>query len=295
MKYSIVILTYKRDDVVVKIIEDIKSHLSGRSDFEVILVDNNPDDVDRRHLIEWAPAATWLRMGVNHGVVSRNTGMKAACGEFIILVDDDCYITTKSFLDIFSKTFEQDPKIGAVSVQKRIRDETHMRRDIIPHTRKNVDVSRPFYTFRIVGGCVAFRRAMFERVGGFNPEIFYGLEEIDYAYRIISDGWKIFYTPDISCVEMEDRGGRMPDKVVFTYRIRNKFIISYLHMPFPQIIFNFALFPIYAFIFYSGSVNIFKAVTDFIRWLSRPGHARRDPIGAEAIAYIRSCGGSTWR
>jgi len=294
-RFSIVILTYARDEVVSRLLTDLEGHLGARRDYEVILVDNNADTVDRSVWLSNFARAAWLKIGFNKGTIARNDGMAAARAPYIILIDDDCFVQTSDFLDQFAIAFEQDEFIGAVTTRKVLAETMAVRRDMIPHTRKDLDLFKPFLTFRIVGGVMAFRKSMFEEVGGFSAEFFYGLEEIEYAYRIVDAGWKVLYTPAIQSVELEHLGGRRPMSEVSTIRLTNKYIISYLHMPFPQILFNYLLFTPYTFFFYHGQTNVPKAIAAFVQWLRRRERPQRRPIGPAACAYIRACGGVIWR
>lgn len=293
--FSIVILTYARDEVVARLLLELRGHLGARTDYEIILVDNNADSVDRSAWLTPFARAVWLQIGFNKGTIARNDGMAAARAPYIILVDDDCFVQTSDFLDQFAAAFEQDPGIGAVTTRKVLEETMAVRRDMIPHTRKDMDMFKPFLTFRIVGGVMAFRRSMFEQVGMFSAEFFYGLEEIEYAYRIVDAGWKVLYTPAIYSIELEHHGGRRPMSEVSTIRLTNKYIISYMHMPFPQILWNYLLFTPYTYFFYRGQTSVPKAIAAFLRWLGRSDRPRRRPIGREARAYIRACGGVIWR
>ncbi len=293
--FSIVILTYARDEVVARLLKALEGHLGARTDYEVLLVDNNTDAVDRGVWLRPFARAAWLKIGFNKGAVARNDGMAAASAPYIIVIDDDCFVQTPDFLDQFAAAFESDALIGAVTTGKVLEETMAVRRDLIPHTRKDVDLSKPFLTFRIVGGVMGFRRSMIEQVGAFSAEFFYGLEEIEYAYRIVEAGWKILYTPAIQAVELEHQGGRRPMSEISTIRLTNKYIISFLHMPFPQILFNYLLFTPYTFIFYRGQTSVPKAIAAFMRWLARRDRSRRHPIGRAARAYIRACGGVLWR
>ena len=295
VRHSIVILTYSRDPVLRDLLSELSAMLAGREDYEIILVDNNADPVDRGSMLGQAYSARWLRMPRNHGVSARNWGMAAARGDYIVVIDDDCFVKTDHFLDAFATLFEDHPDVGAITIKKLIHDTMEMRRDIIPHTRKDVDLSSPFLTFRIVGGCVAFRREVFQSIGGFSAEIFYGIEEIELSYRIIDAGWKILYAPNITAVELEHPAGRRPTKIVATQRLANKYMISFLHMPFPHIVFNYVLFTPYTFLFYRGQVNVPAAIFSFMKWLGRKDRARRRPIQPRTVAYIKACDGSVWR
>jgi GT2 family glycosyltransferase len=294
-RVSIVVLTYARDLVLREVLDALAAIVGRRDDCEVILVDNNADAVDRGvHLASFA-RATWLRMASNVGVIGRNAGMAAARGDVICLLDDDVFVETATFPDILMRLFDDDPTLGAVTVRKLIKATGKTRTDIIPHTRKNIDLSRPFDTFRFVGGFVALRRSAVDAVGGFSREFFYGLEEIEYSYRLLAGRWKIRYSPEITALELEHPAGRRPAREVQTQRLTNKYIISWIHMPFPQIALNYLLFTLYIVIRMRGQVSVFKAIKDFGRWLWCPDRTARHPIDRETIAYIRRCGGSTWR
>ena len=294
-RFSIVILTFARDAVLTELLAGLEPMLAGRADYELILVDNNSEASDRRDLLTPFAHTVYLHDGSNKGVIARNDGFDAARGEIVVLLDDDVFVQTHDFLDRFASLFNGDPQLGAVTIRKHVRGETRRRVDLIPHTRKDVDLDRPFKTFRFVGGCVGFRKATIREVGGFLPDFFYGLEEIELSYRIIDGGWHILYSPDIRAEELEHPAGRRPKQAVQTDRLANKYIISFLRMPFPQILANYALFTPYLMFFARGEVSVVGAVSQFARWLGRKDRPRRRVIGREAIAYIRKCGGAVWR
>jgi GT2 family glycosyltransferase len=295
IRYSIVILTYARDAVLAEVIDRLAPALAGRTDCEVILVDNNPDAGDRARLLEPFTHARHRWSGANRGVVARNDGFDAARGEITVLFDDDVLIETPDFLDRFGQRFSADPRLGAVTIAKHVRGATGRRVDLIPHTDKRIDLTRPFPTFRFVGGCVGFRTATLREVGGFLPDFFYGLEEIELSYRIIDGGWRILYDPAIRAEELEHPAGRRPKRDVQTDRLANKYIISFLRMPSPQVLLNMVLFTPYLMFFARGEVSVPGAIGQFLRWLRKPGRLRRKPISRAAAAYIRECGGSVWR
>ena len=295
VRYSIVILTFSRDPVLAQVLDRMRPMLAGRSDYEIVLVDNNSDRGTRQSLLAGFHRSQYLFSGHNKGVVARNDGIAAARGEYLVLLDDDVLIETPDFLDRLGERFAAEPALGAITTSKYVRGAPAGRVDLIPHTDKSVDMSRPFYTFRFVGGCAGFRTAALRQVGGFLPDFFYGLEEIELSYRLIDAGWRILYEPAIRSEELEHPAGRRPKREVQTDRLANKYIISYLRMPFPQVAFNMITFTPYLMFFARGQVSVLRAVGQFVQWLRRPDRPRRKPIGAPAVAYIRDCGGAVWR
>jgi GT2 family glycosyltransferase len=295
IRFSIVILTYARDAILAQTLERLYSLTNTRGDFEVILVDNNIERANREIMLQQFAHTNYLWNGRNDGVHARNDGMAAARGEYIILLDDDVLIETAEFLDIFADRFDTQSDLGAVTIAKYVRGETRARPDLIPHTRKDIDLTKAFQTFRFVGGCVGMRRQSIEQVGGFLPDFFYGLEEIELSYRIIDRGWRILYDPAIVAEELEHDSGRKPKREVQTRRLANKYIIDYLRMPMPEAIINVLLFTPYLLFRAGGEASVPGAIQQFFRWRRKAGRPKRKPISHTTAQYIRDCGGAVWR
>jgi GT2 family glycosyltransferase len=294
-RFSIVILTYARDAILAQTLERLHSLTATRTDFEVILVDNNIERADREDMLRRFVHTHYLWNGRNDGVHARNDGMAAARGEYIVLLDDDVLVETADFLDIFADRFDRQSDLGAVTIAKYVRGETRARPDLIPHTRKDIDLTKAFQTFRFVGGCVGMRRRAIEQVGGFLPDFFYGLEEIELSYRIIDCGWRILYDPAIVAEELEHDAGRKPKREVQTRRLANKYIIDYLRMPMPEAIINVLLFTPYLLFRAGGDASVPGAVHQFFRWRRKEGRPKRKAISHSTAQYIRDCGGAVWR
>ncbi|WP_066684560.1 glycosyltransferase family 2 protein [Sphingomonas sp. CCH18-H6] len=294
-RFSIVILTFARDPVLAETLARLREKVAARGDYEVLLVDNNPDRADRERLLEGFAATRYFWDGVNKGVSARNIGIAAAQGDIVIVLDDDVLVESSDPLAVFGALFDADPRLGAVTIAKHVRGADTRRVDLIPHTRKDVDLDREFMTFRFVGGCVGFRTAAIRAVGGFSDQFFYGLEEIELSYRLINAGWTIRYSPAVVVEELEHPSGRRPTRAVQTDRLVNKYIMSWLHMPFPHILANYLLFTPYIAYRVKGQVSIGTAIARFVRWLARSDRPRRNPLSPRAVAYIRDCGGALWR
>jgi GT2 family glycosyltransferase len=295
LTFSVVILTYSRDLVLKETLNSLRDCIGGRSDLEVILVDNNADDVDRTAYLTGFPHSQWVRNERNTGVSARNDGMDVARGEIIVLLDDDVLVRTAGFLDIFEADFAAHADVAVINVRKLDGETLSVLPECIPHTRKDLDIDRPFYTFRFVGGLVGLRRSLHLALGGFSRELFYGEEEREYSYRIIKAGWKIYYEPRITAIETNNQGGRRSRSALRTEILANRYVISFLHRPAAVMVYDILVFTIYLFVLEKGRIDIGHAMGRFLAWLRTPGRPRRQPIGARERAYIRACGGTIWR
>jgi GT2 family glycosyltransferase len=292
---SIVILTYARDDTLKATLAHLKAKRADWDAIEIVLVDNNPDALDRTEILSGFPIGQVIKTGANKGVSARNDGMAAARGEMIVLLDDDVLVETGDFLERFKADFDAQPDIGLVMVKKLDAATGAFLPECVPHTDKSVDVSRPFVTFRFVGGLVALRKVMFDQVGGFSPEFFFGVEENEYSYRIIKAGWKILFDPEIVALETNASGGRMNRIDRATETLSGRYRIAYLHMPLLSAWANAVLFTVFLMIHERGKVDVIRALRTFTGWLATPGHTRRASIDRRTRDYILECGGVTWR
>ena len=111
-RYSIVILTYAREAILAKVLDRLADHLAGRQDYELILIDNNVEALDRAGQLVPFHKTQLLWDGVNKGVVARNLGFEAARGEIVVMLDDDVFVDTPDFLDRFGARFAADGRLG---------------------------------------------------------------------------------------------------------------------------------------------------------------------------------------
>jgi GT2 family glycosyltransferase len=293
--FSIVMVTYARDHLVPETIAQAAKVAAPRlGEVEFILVDNNADETDRSAFL--APFRRWqyVKLGYNKGVSARNDGANAARGSYTIFVDDDAFLNPEGVLDRYEAAFAANPNVAIVTARHIDHATGDTPRASFPHTDKSLPKDRPFKTFRFQGNGFAMRRSAFDRIGPMSEEFFYGLEEIDYAYRVVDAGYEIYYEPGCWVVEHNDPGGRKPKKEVEEMRLTNKLIISFKYLPAIYLPLNFVLFSAYVFYLNRGRINVFRAFGNFLKW-AREHPGRRKPIGQPAIAYIESCGGAIWK
>jgi len=295
VRFSVVILTYARDVALKTTLDRLEAAVEGRRDVEVILVDNNVDGVDRTHFLKPFAISRLVATGENKGVSARNDGMAVARGEIIALLDDDVLLETPDFLDRFGESFDSRPDVGVVNVRKLDGKTMTLLAECVPHTRKSIDTSKPFLTFRFIGGLVGLRRSVYQQLGGFSPDFFYGAEEREYSYRIIKAGWKIYFCPKIVAIETNDMGGRKPRAQQSTEVLLNTYVIAYLHKAWLTALIDVTLFTTLLVFKERGQIDVPGAIRRFFVWLRRPGHAKREPMDQRALGYIRECGGATWR
>jgi GT2 family glycosyltransferase len=294
VEISIVTVTYQRDNILRRSIDQIAAVIGGRSDVEYVLVDNNPDNVDRSFMIGPLARRQYVKLGFNKGVAARNDGAAAARGRLIVFVDDDALLNPLDALGLYEQTFLENPRAAIVTARHIDAKTGRTPREAFPHTDKSLAQDISFKTFRFQGNGFAMRRDAFVSIGNMSDDYFYGLEEIDYAYRVIEAGFEIIYQPKIWIEEHNDPGGRLPARAVQEMRLTNKMIISWKYMPGLYLPINLIAFSLYVFALNRGRINIGRSVWNFLKWVKNNPH-RRSPIGVSSVSYIRACGGQVWK
>jgi GT2 family glycosyltransferase len=293
-RFSLTMITFARDTMLRQVLAHLRPLLAGRADTEFILVDNNPDDFDRSPWLAGLGVVRYVKLGENRGVAARNEGARRARGDILVFNDDDVFVEPPDFLDRFAVAFESDPALGLACARTVMVESGETPRAYFPHTNKTLPKDRAFKTFRFQANAFAIRRDTYAKVGLMAEDFFYGLEEIDYAYRVIKAGFEILHLPAVRAMEANDPGGRAPEPAVQRMRLANKFKISYMHMPLLALMINVPLFALYVLVLNRGRVNVPGAFLDFVGWAWR-NRERRQPIDRRTRAYIRACGGQVWK
>ena len=104
MKLSVIIVNYKSSSFIVDCLKSA-SQFESFVNYEWIIVDNNSDDNSKEVITSNFPDIIWIQMGYNAGFArANNTGIKAAKGEVVLLLNPDTIILNdaiKACLDKF--------------------------------------------------------------------------------------------------------------------------------------------------------------------------------------------------
>lgn len=194
MKFSIIIPNWNGKKLLEK---NLPRVLVSDAD-EVIVADDDSTDGSIEFLKASFPQVKVIshrRLGFAGNC---NLGVKAAKGEIVVLLNTDV-IPKKDFLPPLKKHFS-DPKVFAVSFNE-INDSKFswtkgkFEKGFITHENQKKD-NRAHQTFWASGGSGAFRKTIWNKLGGFD-ELFspFYWEDIDLCYRAQKRGWKILWEP----------------------------------------------------------------------------------------------------
>ena len=190
MIFSIIIPAYNEQNYIAKCLKSVRSlKIPHRELLEVIVVNNASTDKTEEVAQAVFPEAKIIKEPKKGLTRAYNRGALEAKGEILIFVDADM-ILPPDHLEKLSREFFKDPKIVALSgpcfywdggkFYEAVLFFTYlflaMPAEIILNRWLNIGAS-------IITGNSAVKKEAFDRVGGFNENIFYGLET-EFGTRI---------------------------------------------------------------------------------------------------------------
>lgn len=190
MKFSIVIPNWNGQKLLEK---NLPAVLLTEAQ-EIIIVDNGSTDGSKEYL-----KSQNLKLILNNQNLgfarAVNQGVKAAKGEIVVLLNNDV-APEKDFLKPLEEDF-QNEKVFAVSLGEPQWSWAKGKwiKGFVEH-EPGVKSKKPHISFWASGGSGAFRKKIWQKLGGFD-EIFqpFYWEDIDLSYRAWKRGYKIIWEP----------------------------------------------------------------------------------------------------
>lgn len=209
---SVIICTFNRVGLLEETVRSFLACQADGIDYELLLVDNNSTDKTRElaeSLTTQNPRIRYLfepHLSLCH---ARNTGVRESRGEIITFADDDVYFSPRWLTSLYS-SFERHPDVACIGGKVVPHFETGRPSWIdddqlwIYGVTRYGDHEREIQPPEIPIGCnMAFRRTVFEQIGGFNPSLgrkggsLQSGEENDLFIRAGKAGLKTLYSPDV--------------------------------------------------------------------------------------------------
>lgn len=239
MNISIVIPNYNGSELLKKnlpkIFEELKNYKKGKN--EIVVVDDRSLDESIKVLNDFKKEYKNLKVFENEknlGFSSAvNKGVSKADSDIIILLNTDVY-PQKGFLEPLLKNFEQENVFAVGCLEKSIEGKNIILRGrgigkwekgFLIHRRGEIDKTNTLWAS---GGSSAFRKSIWEKLGGLNElyNPFY-YEDIDLSYRALKSGYKVLFESK-SVVFHEHEKGAIKEKYtqtqIKTITYRNQFI-----------------------------------------------------------------------
>jgi GT2 family glycosyltransferase len=231
---SVLIINWNSRDLLREALRSLRERTSGIT-YEVIVVDNgsrreSPQDIPVEH-----PWITYIASDRNLGFSgANNLAATKASGRYLLLLNADT-VQTENALGTAVRYMDEHPALGAVGIQHLNSDGTHQVSahafpcfcdDILGFLAWTKPEVPPVLVEEkevdwVCGSFLMVRRECWEQTGGLDETYFIYDEDIDWARRAQSLGWKIGFWPGASMIHIGSASGRkMRDKTYSNLRSR---------------------------------------------------------------------------
>ena len=243
----------------------------------------------------------WLRSNTPSGVAgARNKLVENSSGSIMVFLDDDAYFTDSNSLEKIVNKFSSSEKLAAMALKIKLRQ--HKEGLQIPFNRLTRILNKDIHNLEsgvsyYVGAGHVITRDVFQKIGGYDNELFYGLEELDLSSGIIKEGKKMIYFPEVEIVHepeksVVDKKNVLKDEAY--YSIRNRIWISYKHLPLFYLIIHLFIWCSFYFLKSLLKFQLIKfsiALFDGFRKLSS---IERKPFDSNSLKYLKNNYGRLW-
>lgn len=237
MKLSVITVTWKNESSIGKQIESVQKGAVGL-ELEQIIVDNGSTD-RTIEIVKNYPQIKLIQNKENLGFgAANNQGYKIATGDYILFLNPDNEVEPDSLLKL-CKMMEQRPEIGLLSCKLTTQEglfnegakprrypglidqlalllkiphlfpkvlDKYLMKDFNPEIEQEVETVR--------GAFMLLRKSTLDKLGwGFDPRYFIWFEDVDLCKEVQKLGLKVFYTPEVSCVDLVGQSFKQQDNL----------------------------------------------------------------------------------
>jgi N-acetylglucosaminyl-diphospho-decaprenol L-rhamnosyltransferase len=186
---------------------------------EVIVVDNRSDDESAAIAQQYPSVKLHINTKRQGFSANNNFGMAKATGRYLLLLNPDTEIQPGALSQLI-EFMDAHPQVGMCGAQLLFPDgqiqpsprrfptlgsviarrtplriflkQSHLNQH---HLMQDLDRTQPQPVDWLLGACMFIRREVLETVGPLDEGYFLYVEDIDWAHRMHTAGWQVYYVP----------------------------------------------------------------------------------------------------
>ena len=202
MKFSVLICTYNRPELLAQCLEALICRTSEKPD-EIVVVNGGDErtDVIVGQSIKESAAGCEQRIEIKlvktvnkNLAVSRNVGLPHCTGDIVAMTDDDAEAFPDWVIQM-KRLHLEHPEAGAVGGRVIGANSD----SFVSHLADQVTFNSPStarYVRTLPGVNISYKRTVVDRVGPQDETLFRG-EDVDYNWRVKKLGYEIYYDPSV--------------------------------------------------------------------------------------------------
>lgn len=224
-KISIIIPNKDHQEDLSRCVESIIND-STYPDYEIIIVENNSETSEIRQYykeIKKHPLVSVVEYkgAFNYSGIN-NFGARHAKGEFLLLLNNDTQVITKTWMEEMLMYGQRDD-VGVVGAKLYYADKTIQHAGIVigmgahgtaGHTHYRVPEANVGYMGRlcyaqdvtaVTGACMLVRKSLYDKLGGLDEEFAVALNDVDFCLRVRRLGLVNVFTPFAELYHFESK------------------------------------------------------------------------------------------
>ncbi|NNM23254.1 MAG: glycosyltransferase family 2 protein [Flavobacteriaceae bacterium] len=244
---AVIIVNYNTSEYTLKCLDALEQHTTHSVNFQVIVVDNASQNTEYQLLAREFPKKknyTLHRSDLNTGFGGGNMlGVPYAKASYLLFLNNDAFLLNDA-LSILKNYMDQHPTVGVSTAQNF--DDDHQfvpsfdhnkgfRRLLLgrgflestnpkKYPRRKEEYVHPINVDWVNGAFMFFRRDAFEKVGGFDTNIFLYFEEMDICQRLKNAGFTTVLVPAAKILHVQGVS------IGKSKEINKEAYLSYLHV-----------------------------------------------------------------
>jgi GT2 family glycosyltransferase len=290
---SIIIVSYNRSNDALELLKNIADFDNKHILKNIVVLNNGSTD-------EYSAVQSFIKesdLPIKYVIGNENLGASKgksyastfAEGDILFFLDDDTNIFDKQALLKVVKSFEDkncDRKVGLVSYKVIYSSTQQVQISAFPHKKySKYKDKHSFLTYFYPGGASAKLNQPWIDVGRYPDDIFYGMEEYDFSYRLLNAGYCIKYDDSLVVYHKESPGGRVSNSVKIRMMWVNKTKIAWRYLP--KIFFYSTALIWSAEYLIKSKFNLSNFVLGWREILQIPKKEKRTPISKATLQYLQ--------
>lgn len=224
MKLTIIIVNYNTGDLLKECVDSIIANPPGHP-YEIIVIDNDSSD-GSMEIINGFRNVTKIFNRENLGFSrANNTGIRMAAGEYVLLLNSDTLVVRDSldrmieYMDVHPETGILGPKLTGKNgeivqvswdfqptifweIVRRILSPENIRRFPVSGFIAGMLQKKTMRVPVITAASMLVRKAVFDKAGMLDENMFLYFEEPDFCRRVKAGGWEIVFFPGARIIHL---------------------------------------------------------------------------------------------
>lgn len=292
MIVDVVVVTHNREKCIVEAIESILVYREQLGTVFVIVNGSTDNTLQLLQPYELDDQVEIIVLDNNLGApAGKNIGMRRSDADLLVIFDDDAVFFSDEPIKAVKNIFEKNPDLGIVQFKIVNYDSKKIQKNEFPGDDPETQADTEFLISSFTGAGHAIRKSMLDAVGYYPDSFFYGHEELDLSFRAVNSGWLIKYFPDVGVYHKKSPKGRLPEDRMIEKMVVNRMIISYSYLPLYYRLVSGILWLGKALLWSRSFIVPMNALRQY-RHLRK--EAKRQPVGLEAMKYLKENYGRLW-